>query len=105
MTDDDEKTLAFSLYSHYSSLITHHSYSLLITNMYLLALNCGSSSIKGRLYRAASASAPLESLAQLAVSNIGAKGDTVRVQIRWSGDVSAKDVDEAGGEGGSAQRE
>lgn len=93
--------------------------------MYLLALNCGSSSIKGKLYalpdkdskKKDKAAQPgdedkthtlgntsgLEPVAKLSVSNIGAKGDNVRTQVKWYG--KAEDVDVEGDEGEGVKRE
>lgn len=76
---------------------------------YLLALNCGSSSIKGRLFAlpTAGAGSPrgvLEDVARIAVSNIGAKGDTVQLKIGWEAG-RGEDVKQEGGEGATARRE
>ncbi|KAL1413135.1 hypothetical protein Q8F55_000884 [Vanrija albida] len=69
--------------------------------MYILALNCGSSSIKGKLFALPPASdSPLARVATLAVSNIGAAGDAVTLRLRWA---TGEDVREAGGDGGSVQ--
>ncbi|WVR09779.1 acetate kinase [Kwoniella sp. DSM 27419] len=52
---------------------------------YLLAVNCGSSSIKGKLYGIPdSPSQPLESLSNLEVTNIGSKDENVKIKIKWA---------------------
>ncbi|WRT67973.1 acetate kinase [Kwoniella shivajii] len=51
---------------------------------YLLAINCGSSSIKGKLFRIPkSKSDPLEFQSALEVVNIGSKDDKVKIKITW----------------------
>lgn len=73
--------------------------------MHLLALNCGSSSIKGKLFTLpASSKEPLVHAAKIAVSNIGAKGDKVTTKIEWDGD-KGHDVDEVGEQGDRVERE
>lgn len=67
---------------------------------HLLALNCGSSSIKGKLF----ALPALKEAATLAVSNIGSKGDKVTVTIRWTGG-EGEDVDTQAGAGEEFERE
>lgn len=71
--------------------------------MYILALNCGSSSIKGKLFAfPTSPSAPLVSIATLAVSNIGAHGDNVTLRLKWE---NGPDERQTGADGGSVERE
>ncbi|WVW84889.1 acetate kinase [Kwoniella bestiolae CBS 10118] len=54
---------------------------------YLLAINCGSSSIKGKLFGIPkSTSEPLDSQASLEVVNIGSKDEKVKIKITWEGD-------------------
>ena len=66
---------------------------------YLLAINCGSSSIKGKLYAIPSSySQQLKTEATLGVSNIGAKNEKVQIKVKWS-DGQAKDVSEEGDDG------
>jgi acetate kinase len=70
---------------------------------YLLAVNCGSSSIKGKLYAIPpQKSETLKTTAQLSVSNIGSKGENVKIKIGWE-DVKGKDVSEEGEDGGSVE--
>lgn len=55
-----------------------------MSESYILAINCGSSSIKSKLYRVpASKSDSLVLVANATVSNIGAKGDKIKVHIAW----------------------
>jgi hypothetical protein len=73
--------------------------------MYLLAVNCGSSSIKGKLYAIPSAkSDPLETVADLSVSNISSKGEKVKIKVTWS-NGKGKDINEDGEDGGSVECE
>lgn len=75
------------------------------TTMYILAINCGSSSIKGKLYPIPiSQSEPLLPTAHLGVSNISSKGEKVKMKVGWEGG-KGKDVDEEGEDGGSVDCE
>ncbi|ORX37225.1 Acetokinase family-domain-containing protein [Kockovaella imperatae] len=68
---------------------------------HILAINCGSSSIKGKLYAIPSSSSePLSAVATLGVSNIGAKGEKVQIKVKWSNEGD-RDVDEEGDDGDS----
>lgn len=71
---------------------------------YLLSLNCGSSSIKGKLFGLPRGKEDLEAAATISVSNIGSKGDKVSIKINWNGD-KGEDVDTKGDEGDSVERE
>ena len=67
--------------------------------MYLLAVNCGSSSIKGKLYAIPPVkSDALKAEAQLGVSNISSKGEKVKIKVEWTGS-QGKDVNEEGDDG------
>lgn len=55
-----------------------------VSNRYLLAVNCGSSSIKGKLYEVYQTSEELRSVAILNVSNINAKGEKLKIKVKWS---------------------
>lgn len=71
--------------------------------MYILAVNCGSSSIKGKLYTIPSSpSEPLLPLASLGVSNISSKGEKVKISVDWE-DSKGKDVDEEGEDGATVE--
>jgi len=71
--------------------------------MYLLAINCGSSSIKGKLYGIPSSkSEPPSAVADLSVSNISSKGEKVKIKVGWEGG-KGKNVDEEGEDGGSVE--
>lgn len=69
--------------------------------MYLLALNCGSSSIKGKLY---AVKKDFDLAASISVSNIGAEGDNVKMKISWVGDERDDDEKEIG-KGSEVERE
>lgn len=72
--------------------------------MYLLAINCGSSSIKGKLYALSSSeSDPLKDIADLSVSNISSKGEKVKIKITYSNYGKGKDVNEDGDDGASVE--
>ena len=64
---------------------------------YLLAINCGSSSIKGKLYSLPA----LDKKAELGVSNISSKGEKIKIKITWTD--SKDNVDEEGEDGGSVE--
>ena len=68
------------------------------TDMYLLAINCGSSSIKGKLYSIPS----LDAVASLGVSNIASKGEKVKIKVSWV-EKQGKDISEDGDDGGSVK--
>lgn len=71
--------------------------------MYLLAINCGSSSIKGKLYAIPqNKSEPLEPTADLSVSNISSKGEKVKIEVKWE-NGKGNDVAEEGEDGGSVE--
>lgn len=66
---------------------------------YLLAINCGSSSIKGKLFHLPSSkSEALKPAAQLSVSNISSKGEKVKIKIEWHGE-EGRNVEEEGEDG------
>lgn len=70
---------------------------------YLLAINCGSSSIKGKLYHLPkSKDEPLNDAASLSVSNISSKGEKIKIKIQWQGQ-EGKDVVEEGEDGGEVE--
>lgn len=67
--------------------------------MYLLAINCGSSSIKGKLYALpASKSDPLDSTASLSVSNISSKGEKIKIKISFE-EGKGQNLEEEGDDG------
>lgn len=69
---------------------------------YLLAINCGSSSIKGKLYHLPSSkSEDLSPAASLSISNISSKGEKIKIKIQWEGkEEGSRNVDEEGDDGG-----
>jgi acetate kinase len=73
--------------------------------MYLLAINCGSSSIKGKLYPLPpSKDEQLKPTANLSVSNISSKGENVKIKIKFEGE-HGKDLEEEGEDGGEVDCE
>jgi acetate kinase len=70
--------------------------------MHILAINCGSSSIKGKLYQIASKDAETKVAASLSVSGISSKGEKVKISVKWIGEKGS-DVDEEGEDGGSVE--
>ncbi|KAK1925863.1 Acetokinase family-domain-containing protein [Papiliotrema laurentii] len=70
--------------------------------MHVLAVNCGSSSIKGKLYSVPSKDKPLDLIAQLSVSNISSKGEKVKISVKWANE-QGKDVNEQGEDGGTVE--
>ncbi len=72
--------------------------------MYLLAINCGSSSIKGKLYALPkSKSDELNAVASLSVSNISSKGEKIKIKICWDKSQGKKDLNEEGEDGASVE--
>lgn len=70
---------------------------------YLLAINCGSSSIKGKLYHLPSSKQdPLNLAASLSISNISSKGEKIKIKIQWD-EEEVRDVNEEGEDGGSVE--
>ena len=72
--------------------------------MHILAINCGSSSIKGKLYQIPSKDAEAKVAASLSVSGISSKGEKVKISVKWTGEKGT-DVDEEGEDGGSVECE
>ncbi|KAL7410670.1 Acetokinase family-domain-containing protein [Mrakia frigida] len=52
---------------------------------YILSLNCGSSSLKAKLFLVSSPSSPLKVIATASASNVGAKGKKVVLEVVWEG--------------------
>jgi acetate kinase len=72
---------------------------------YLLAINCGSSSIKGKLYHIPkSKDESLNDAASLSISNISSKGEKIKIKIQWQGE-EGRDLDEEGEDGGEVECE
>jgi len=77
---------------------------------YILAINCGSSSIKSKLYLIPEDKhAALQSVADVTVKNIGSKGDKVKFKISWEDTEGVgklgKDLEEDGDAGDTAECE
>jgi acetate kinase len=73
--------------------------------MFILAVNCGSSSIKGKLFEVPkSKTQPLSSVASLSVTNISSKGEKVKIKVSWE-DRKGKNVDTEGEDGDSVECE
>lgn len=72
---------------------------------YLLAINCGSSSIKGKLYHLpASRQETFKLAASLSVSNISSKGEKIKIKVQWD-EEEGSDVNEEGEDGGTVECE
>lgn len=66
---------------------------------YILAINCGSSSIKSKLYSVSETKGqPLTPVAEASVKGIAAKGQKIKIKVEWL-DNSGHDVSEEGEEG------
>lgn len=72
--------------------------------MHILAINCGSSSIKGKLYNVPEKHAETKVAASLSVSGISSKGEKVKISVKWNGEQGTN-VDEEGEDGGSVECE
>lgn len=70
--------------------------------MHVLAINCGSSSIKGTLYSIESKTADLETVADLSVSNISSAGEKIKIQIAWTESSLGDNIEEEGEDGAEA---
>lgn len=70
---------------------------------YILSINCGSSSVKGKLFEIASDKRSLTPAASLAVSGVGAAGKKIQIKVEWIGDIKGKDVKEEGDDGDSVE--
>jgi acetate kinase len=66
---------------------------------YILAINCGSSSIKTKLYSvSATKGQPLTAVAEASVKGIAAKGQKIKIKVEWL-DGKGNNVSEEGEEG------
>ncbi|KAI5450497.1 hypothetical protein NCC49_002954 [Naganishia albida] len=66
---------------------------------YILAINCGSSSIKSKLYSVSSTKGqPLTAVAEASVKGIAAKGQKIKIKVEWL-DGKGNNVSEEGEEG------
>lgn len=71
---------------------------------YILAINCGSSSIKSKLYEIPSSkSDALKPVADATVKNIGSKGDKVKFKVEWEEGGLGESVEDEGEEGIDAE--
>ena len=69
------------------------------SSTYILAINCGSSSIKSKLYRISETKGqPLTPVAEASVKGIAAKGQKIKIKVEWL-NKSGNDVSEEGEEG------
>ena len=68
-------------------------------NMRVLAINCGSSSIKGKLYEIKAKGDQPQNVASLSVNNIASKGEKVKIEIEWADGQNGTNVDEEGEDG------
>jgi acetate kinase len=64
---------------------------------YILAINCGSSSIKAKLYALNDSAKrqPLTAVAEGSIKGIAAKGQKIKIKLEWL-DGSGHDVSEEG---------
>lgn len=81
-----------------------------VMSSYILAINCGSSSIKSKLYLIPEDKhAALQSVADVTVKNIGSKGDKVKFKISWEDSEGVgklgKDLEEDGDAGDAVECE
>jgi acetate kinase len=78
-----------------------------MSTSYILAINCGSSSIKSKLFLIPESKGALVPVADATVKNIGSKGDKVKFKIEWNDAQGVgklgKDTEEEGEEGVSAE--
>lgn len=66
---------------------------------YILAINCGSSSIKSKLYSVSSTKGqPLTAVAEASIKGIAAKGQNTKIKVEWL-DGSGHNLSEEGEEG------
>ena len=73
--------------------------STMSSSTYILAINCGSSSIKSKLYRISETKGqPLTPVAEASVKGIAAKGQKIKIKVEWL-NKSGNDVSEEGEEG------
>jgi acetate kinase len=70
---------------------------------YILSINCGSSSVKGKLFEIAADKKSLKPAARLAVSGVGAAGKKIQVKVEWIGDIKGENVKEDGEDGDSVE--
>lgn len=75
---------------------------------YILAVNCGSSSIKSKLFLIPdNKNDALKAVADVTVKNIGSKGDKVKFKISWEDSEDTgklgEDLEEDGEAGDSAE--
>jgi acetate kinase len=77
---------------------------------YILAINCGSSSIKSKLYLVPQDKTDaLQAVADVTVKNIGSKGDKVKFKVSWNDTegvgILGSDVEEEGEAGDQVECE
>jgi hypothetical protein len=82
-----------------SSTTTSLATNCLSSMLYLLAVNCGSSSIKGKLYDIPE----LTTQANLSVSNISSKGEKVKIKVEWVDGRNGSPLEEEGEDGASVK--
>jgi acetate kinase len=70
---------------------------------YILSINCGSSSVKGKLFEIASDGKNLTPAASLAVTRVGAPGEKIQVKVEWTGDIKGKNIKEEGEDGDTVE--
>lgn len=67
------------------------------SSTFILAINCGSSSIKAKLYKVddSGKGQPLTAVAEGSIKGIAAKGQKIKIKLEWL-DGSGHDVSEEG---------
>lgn len=77
----------------------HISHYLTMSTTYILAINCGSSSIKSKLYSVSPTKGqPLTAVAEASVKGIAAKGQKIKIKVEWL-DGKGNEVNEEGDDG------
>jgi hypothetical protein len=66
---------------------------------FILAINCGSSSIKAKLFELGGEGNALTPVADLTVKNIAAKGEKVKFKITWEKNGWGSELEDEGEEG------
>lgn len=65
---------------------------------YILAINCGSSSIKAKLFSSAE-DGSLTAVAEASIKNIAAKREKVAISIKWIQEATGENFEEEGEDG------
>lgn len=71
----------------------------------ILAINCGSSSIKAKLFQTTHAGGELQAIAEASIKNIASKGEKVVISVKWLKYGTGEDVEEDGEDGDQVECE